>query len=116
MGRKKERMRIIHESSTHEIFHCLSTMPSYSKILLDQCPDKAYSNFLSWLIDKNFFKGLEERITIKRMSAEFRASVEFFLVHFIDDLKNTNNVQHMLCCSECMDRHTCNVMLIYFGC
>lgn len=43
----------------------------YSMILLEQYPDKPYAEFLCWLIDKNFYKGLNEKITIKRISVEF---------------------------------------------
>lgn len=71
MGMKKARKQILHEPSTHEIFHCISTMPMYSKILLEQYPDKPYAEFLCWLIDKNFYKGLNEKITIKRISVDF---------------------------------------------
>ncbi|MBK8482805.1 MAG: hypothetical protein IPL31_00220 [Saprospiraceae bacterium] len=72
MSRTNERKRFYHEPSTHEIFQCLSIMPMYSKILLEQNSDKPYSDFLSWLIDKNFYKGQNEKITIKRISADFR--------------------------------------------
>ncbi|MBK6544286.1 MAG: hypothetical protein IPG12_03250 [Saprospiraceae bacterium] len=72
MSRRKERKIFIHEPSTHEIFQCLCSMPMYSKLLLEQNPDKPYSNFLSWLIHKNFYKDRDEKITIKRISADFR--------------------------------------------
>lgn len=73
MGRKKERKIYVHEPSTHEIFKCLCSMPMYSKILLEQKLAKPYNDFLSWLIDKNFYKGHDEKITIKRISADFKS-------------------------------------------
>ncbi|MBK9221930.1 MAG: hypothetical protein IPO16_07370 [Saprospiraceae bacterium] len=72
MGRAKERRRIIYKPSTLEIFYCLSCMPSYSKLLLDQYPDKPYTDFLWWLIEKEFYKELTEKIAIKKISADFR--------------------------------------------
>lgn len=73
MGKIKERRILIHKPSTQEILHCLSIMPSYSTLLLQQYPDKPYSEFLKWLIDKNYYKGLNKKITIKRISVEFKA-------------------------------------------
>jgi hypothetical protein len=72
MARTKERRRIVHESSTLEVFRCLSGMPTYSKILLDNKPDKSFTDFLRWLIEINFYNEKEEKITIKRLSADFK--------------------------------------------
>ncbi|MBK8451700.1 MAG: hypothetical protein IPL42_17475 [Saprospiraceae bacterium] len=71
MFRTKERAKIIHQPSTLEIFYSLSCMPSYSKLLLDQCPDKPYSDFLVWLIEQEFYKDRAEKIAIKKISADF---------------------------------------------
>jgi hypothetical protein len=72
MGRTKERRKFIHEPSTHEIFYCLCGMPGYSKILLEQNPDKPYTDFLRWLIDKNFYNERTEKIAIKKIAADFK--------------------------------------------
>ena len=56
MPRIKEKQKIIHEPSTHELFLCLGEMPSYSKILLENNSDKPYSKFLQWLLEINFYK------------------------------------------------------------
>lgn len=71
MGRTKERRKIIHQPSTPEIFDCISCMPTYSKLLLDQYPNKPYSVFLHGLIDINFYNDRNEKITIKRIAADF---------------------------------------------
>ena len=73
MSRTKERRKIIHEPSTHEIFICLCGMPIYSKILVEQMPDKPYSEFLRWVIGKNFFNERTEKILIKKIASDFKA-------------------------------------------
>ena len=73
MGRTKERRKILHEPSTHEIFYCLQGMPAYSKILADQNPNKPYTNFLRWLIERNFYNEREDKVTIKRIATDFKS-------------------------------------------
>jgi len=36
MARIKERTKIFHQPSTHEIFFCLRSMPAYSKLLSEE--------------------------------------------------------------------------------
>jgi len=72
MGRRKERMKFIHEPSTHEIFYCLCGMPDYSKILLEQNPDKPYSDFLERLVEINFFNNRTEKIAIKKIASDLK--------------------------------------------
>jgi len=73
MGRTKERRKILHEPSSHEIFYCLCGMPSYCKILADQSDDKPYIDFLKWLIEKNFFNDRTEKISIKKIATDFKS-------------------------------------------
>ena len=73
MGRTKERRKILHEPSTHEIFYCLCGMPSYCKILADQSADKPYIDFLKWLIEKNFYNERTEKISIKKIATDFKS-------------------------------------------
>ncbi|MBC8048322.1 MAG: hypothetical protein H7Y00_16095 [Fimbriimonadaceae bacterium] len=67
----KEKTRYIHEPSTYEIFQSLSGMPAYSKILIEQNPDQPYSDFLRWLISKNFYNERTEKIAIKKIASDF---------------------------------------------
>ena len=71
MPRTKERRKIIHKPSSHELFYCLEGMPSYSKILLEYRPDKSYKNFLRWLLEKDFYKNRTEKISIKGIAKDF---------------------------------------------
>lgn len=70
MGRTKERRKILHEPSTHEIFRCLSGMTDYSKILLEHSTGNAYDDFLRWLIEKDFYNDQMEKISIKQIALE----------------------------------------------
>ncbi len=73
MGRTKERMKIFHEPSTHEIFYCLSYMPEYAKILAAENNKKPYYQFLTWLIEKDFYKERNENLSIKQISSAFNS-------------------------------------------
>lgn len=73
MRHTKDRMKIIHEPSTHEIFYCLSEMPSYSKILASQSSDKPFIDFLLWLIEKGFYSDREDKIPIKKIASDFKS-------------------------------------------
>ncbi len=68
---KQKQEKIIHQPNTLEIFGCLSGMPDYSKILLENISVKPYSDFLKWLITVNFFIDKEEIISIKKIAADF---------------------------------------------
>jgi len=72
MARTKERRKIVHEPSTHEIFRCLCGMPAYSKTLLENKPGKSFTDFLRWLIEVNFYNDEEGKITIKKLAAGFK--------------------------------------------
>lgn len=94
MGRTKERRRIIHHPSTTEIFNCLSCMPTYSKLLLVQYPNKPYSAILHWLIDNNFYNDRNEKSTIKMISADFKtdaAKVTKWLKEIYEQLFELNH-------------------------
>jgi len=73
MPRIKHRPKILHSPSTHEIFSCLSNSPAYCKTLLDERPQSAFSGFLKWLIEINFYNDLESKVTIKRLATEFKS-------------------------------------------
>lgn len=73
MGRTKERKEIHHEPSTHEIFGCLSSMPKYSEILSIKNQDKPYTEFLKWLVGKDFYNSSNEKITVKKMASDFKS-------------------------------------------
>lgn len=74
MSTRKERRKFIHEPSLHEIFYCLSEMPDYSKILLNENPDRGYADFLHWLLDKRFYKERTDKISIKMLAANFKTN------------------------------------------
>jgi len=73
MGRIKVRKEIIHQPSTPEVLQCLGSMPVYSKILSENTSDKHYSDFLKWLLSAIFYNRQEEKITIKKIAADFKA-------------------------------------------
>ena len=93
MARTKEKKKIIHEPSTHEVFVCLSSMPVYSKILIDNIPPKPYFDFLKWLIEINFNKDKEGKIIIKKLAAEYKedaAKITKWLREIYDDIFDLN--------------------------
>jgi len=59
----KEMKQSIAEASTHDVFNCLSSLPAYSKILLENTDVKPYTEFLKWLLEKNFFRDSQEMAT-----------------------------------------------------
>src|SRR5688572_2747291 len=73
MSRIKRRPKILHTPSTHEIFSCLSNSPANCKILLGEQPQSAFSDFLKWLIEINFYNDLESKVSIKRLATEFKS-------------------------------------------
>ena len=74
MGRLKERKKILHEPTTHEIFMCLTCMPLCSKILIENGPQKSYTDFLRWLLQVNFYKEKGEKISIKKLATDFKSN------------------------------------------
>lgn len=72
MVRIREKRKIIHQPSTHEIFVCLSGMPDYSKILLESIPEKPYTDFLKWLLAIDFYKDKDEKTIIRKLAADFK--------------------------------------------
>ena len=73
MGHRKERKKILHVPSTHEIFYCLCGMPSYCKILAAQMIEKPYSDFLRWLIANDFYNERTEKISISKMANDCKS-------------------------------------------
>ena len=97
--RIKERVRIIHHPSTQEIFTCIASMPQWSRLLFQQRPHKPYNDFLKWLINTNFLKEKNERITIKMMAAGFKGDatkVTKWIHAIYDDILELNDEQPQL--------------------
>ncbi len=70
MTTTKDMKLSISEASTHDVFNCLSSLPAYSKILLDNTEAKSYTEFLRWLLEKNFYNDSQEKVSLKKMAAE----------------------------------------------
>lgn len=93
MPRLKEITKIFHTATTHEIFVCLSDMIAYSRLLLEYGPPKPYQDFLKWIIEMNFYE-TEERINIKKISADFKTNgnkIAKWLVQICNDIFELNN-------------------------
>lgn len=73
MSRRKQRIKQLHQPSTHEIFVCLSGYPSYSRILLSERPDKKYLPFLEWIVENSFYNERAGKVSIKAIAADFGA-------------------------------------------
>jgi hypothetical protein len=58
----KESKKFIHEPSTKEIFNCIANEINWANPLVDNS-NKPYSKFLQFIIQKIFYKDLEDRIT-----------------------------------------------------
>lgn len=94
MGRTKERRKILHEPSTHEIFYCIGAATNYPKLLDEQKPNKAYIDFLRWLIEKDFYNDRNEKITIKKIASDFKsdtAKVTKWIHEIYNDIFELNN-------------------------
>ncbi|MBO9682328.1 MAG: hypothetical protein J7502_06620 [Flavisolibacter sp.] len=93
MPRTKEKRKFVHEPSTHEIFICLSSLPSWTTILLQNGTQKPYMPFLQWLIERNFYEEREEKITIKRIASDYKSEttkVTKWLHEIYDDIIELN--------------------------
>lgn len=102
MSRSKERIKILHEPSTHEIFMCLSCMPKWSEILLSHGAGKPYKPFLKWLLEARFFPNREEKITVKKLASDFKtdtSKVTKWLRQIYDDIIELNFEKPDLFCS-----------------
>jgi len=91
---KQKKEKIIHQPSTHELFVCLSGMPAYSTILLENYPDKEYADFLRWLLAINFNKDKDEKTIIKKLAADFKtetAKVTKWIKEIYDDIFELNS-------------------------
>lgn len=62
----KEHIQFIHSPSTKEIFYCISSNPKWVKLLIGK--QKEYEPFLINLVQKDFYKDLTERPSIKSIS------------------------------------------------
>lgn len=94
MQRVKHRNKIIHEPSTQETFYCLSLMPPWSQILLENGRQKEYQPFLKQLLDAKYFKDEEEKVTIKKLSARLNlptTKATKWLHEIYDDILELNN-------------------------
>lgn len=70
MSRFKKRPKIFHVPDTKEIFMSLSSMPSWSEILLLTYPEKPYSKFLKHLLSVKFYIEDEMRFKIKEVAKD----------------------------------------------
>lgn len=69
----KQREKILHHPTTHDLLRCLSQMSKYSKLLIDHAQEKPYTNFLKWLLEHDFFKEHEGKLSIKKLGLDFKA-------------------------------------------
>lgn len=68
-------------------------MPLCTRILADHNAGKLYSDFLKWLIEKDLYNALEEKITIKKIAADFKtdtARVTKWIREIYDDIFELN--------------------------
>lgn len=99
MGRTKERVKIYHEPTTHEVLGCLGSMPKFSEILSLKNLDKPYKEFLGWLLQKNFYNNYREKITIKMIASEFKidsVKVTKWLHEIYEDILELNDEEPSL--------------------
>jgi len=105
MPRIKERVKILHEPSNQEIFHCLGDMPVYSQILLENTRDKPYAEFLKWLLEVNFFNDRNEKINLTKLSQNFKsktAEITKWIRQIYEDIFELNENQPQLFQTEGM--------------
>ena len=68
-------------------------MVCYSKILLGERQSKPYGEFLNSLVQTNFYNANEEKITIKRLAADFKSDstkVTKWIREIYDDIFELN--------------------------
>ena len=72
MARQKERVLFKHQPTTIEIFLCIASMPKWSKLLINEQPTKPYIEMLKALVERNFYKERNERLTIKAIATDIK--------------------------------------------
>lgn len=110
MARYKARKKVIHQSDTKEYFMCLSSMPAWSEVLVDNT-DKPYKSFLMFLLEKNFYDYRQERLMIKQIVADYgsdTSKITKWLKQIYEDivelnfdkpeLFKTDGIKHTLYC------------------
>ena len=68
MARTRQLPKFIHQAKTLEYLYCLKSMQKWSQILIDQNNGKSYNEFLKWILDQNYFKEQEDKISIKKIA------------------------------------------------
>ncbi|WP_027383261.1 hypothetical protein [Epilithonimonas caeni] len=92
MPRPKKRPKFNHQANTNEYLHCLGSMLKWSEILLNQKNEKAYNDFLNWIITKQYFKDNNE-ISIKKiaeLSGYNSAKISRWLREIYEDILELN--------------------------
>ena len=92
MPRIKERKKILHQAGTNEYLTCLSSMPGWCKILIDNTSN-SYNDFLQFLLNKHFFRGTNEKTHIKDIAAEYgveSSKISKWLAKIYEDINQLN--------------------------
>lgn len=100
MARIKDKPKIVHRATTLEYLYCLSDMPKWSQVLLEQNNIKAYNKFLKWILEKQYFKN-EEKISIKKIaeiSGYSSIKISKWLREIYEDILKLNELQPKLYC------------------
>lgn len=101
---KKTREKILHHRTVHEVFYCLSSAPDWARLILTEYPDRQYAHFLSWLLEKQFFKSTSDRLSIKNLAKEFdiqTAKATKWIFGIYDDILLLNeNKPDLFCRNE----------------
>ncbi len=93
MPRFKERRKFVHEPSTKEIFYCLSNATNWVQLLIGNSAEKPYTDFLMFLIQKKFYEDAGEKLTIKRISEDFKeksTKITSWIAQIYDDIFELN--------------------------
>lgn len=112
MARYKERKKRLHKSDTKEYFLSITSVPKWCEILLANV-EKPYNEFIHFLISKNFYHDINERILIKNIAADSgfeTTKISKWLPQIYEDIIEFNNnkpelfktegIRHEISCSN----------------
>lgn len=95
--KNRNHSKIIYKPSTNEVLYCLSSMPQWSDIMLQNCDkNKAYKPFLEYLINTYPKFSEDERLIIKNLAAAsgFKTNMVTKWIHAIyDDIIELNYIK-----------------------
>ncbi len=100
MARIKEKPKLVHQATTLEYLYCLADMPKWSQVLRDYDSTKSYTEFLKWIIEKQYFKD-DEKISIKKiaeLSGYPTAKISRWLREIYEGILELNEIQPQLFC------------------